>query len=169
MWCYKLQDRHISVKQLCPSHLSLCVCAWMLACVCVWCARMCFAVMFESALMSTNELAVCFKLITVLVSTYTMCVLLCLVSALSGRIGTLSIFIIIIIWWDKLAQTQRFKETLTLSPATSISTRVSCPCASWEQQARKWRTINSYKTASWPWKKLRRGQRIKNTPQSAVF
>lgn len=40
-----------------------------------------------------------------------------------------------------------------LSSAISISTVTSCPWASLEQQARKWRTMNSYSRFSFPFKK----------------
>lgn len=40
---------------------------------------------------------------------------------------------------------------LTFSPDMSISAVVSKPFASCEQQAKKWRTINSYTLASSPW------------------
>lgn len=42
-------------------------------------------------------------------------------------------------------------EAENFSWAISISTTVSCPKASWDTQAKKWRTMNSYTRPSLPW------------------
>lgn len=44
-------------------------------------------------------------------------------------------------------------EAENCSLAMSMSTTVSCPRASWDTQAKKCRTINSYKRPSLPWHK----------------
>ena len=92
-----LTPQNISVKQHCPSPLSVCtVCVCVRACVraCV-CACVFCIVTFAPLLMHVSFKL--FLLITFSISMYIMCVILWLFSALSRRVGALQISITIII------------------------------------------------------------------------